>query len=182
MPSTKAKPYQQTPNDRKARDAAKLAGRVHYQPEHACVHGHTGVRYVRNGTCKTCSDKCTSGLQKKRRLLDRVNTPEKVLWQNAKDRSGRNGVDFSIQISDISVPKACPCCGKPFIFGAPTRYPVPQAPSLDRLDSSLGYEVQNIVVICLRCNQLKGDGTQEDHRQIADWMERHVRPSQTLQC
>ena len=107
----------------------------------------------------------------------RLTAPAKVLWHNARDRSLRYGVEFTISVKDIQMPEVCPCCGKPFVLGAPTKYPVPQAPSLDRLDSSGGYTLQNIVVICTRCNKLKGDGTLTEHQQIAEWMERHARES-----
>ena len=47
------------------------------------------------------------------------------------------------------------------------------SPSLDRLVPALGYVKGNVQVISWRANKLKGEGTAEDHRLIAEWMERN---------
>lgn len=66
----------------------------------------------------------------------------------------------------------CPCChtqlDSRFHFEGGRRI---NAPSIDRFDPSLGYTVENISVICWRCNELKSDGTLAELRGIVRWME-----------
>lgn len=45
------------------------------------------------------------------------------------------------------------------------------APSLDRIDSTRGYEPGNIAVISSRANTIKGDATTEEVARVARWME-----------
>jgi hypothetical protein len=45
-------------------------------------------------------------------------------------------------------------------------------PSLDRIDSSKGYELHNIQVISWRANRIKNDATPEELRMLADYMEK----------
>jgi hypothetical protein len=104
------------------------------------------------------------------RSHDRVNNPRAALWRYAKDRAVRKNVKFDLQPEDIVVPELCPCCGLPFVLGAPLGQPVPQTPSLDRRTPSLGYVKENIAVICFRCNTIKRDATAEELENIANWM------------
>ena len=34
--------------------------------------------------------------------------PQKALWQRAKARAKQRGIEFSIQVSDITIPEYCP--------------------------------------------------------------------------
>ena len=45
-------------------------------------------------------------------------------------------------------------------------------PTVDRIDSSKNYEIGNIAIISWRANIIKNMGTAEEHRIIADWMDR----------
>ncbi len=45
------------------------------------------------------------------------------------------------------------------------------SPTIDRINSSRGYEPGNIEVISWRANRMKGDATAEEHRKIADRMD-----------
>lgn len=45
------------------------------------------------------------------------------------------------------------------------------SPSLDKLIPDLGYVKGNVAVISWRANRFKSDGTLEEIRMIADWME-----------
>ena len=63
----------------------------------------------------------------------------------------------------------CPICQTWLDFSYGKRKK-PNAPSLDRLDSSIGYTQSNSNIICFRCNTMKNDGSTEDHQRIADWM------------
>ena len=122
------------------------------------------------GGCKVCSDSSSATSIRNRRIKDRITRPAKVLFDNAQARSKRYGTPFSITMADIVIPEVCPCCQKAFVFGAPTKYPVPQAPSLDRIDSDKGYVPGNVEVLCTRCNKLKGDGTISEFQMLVEYL------------
>jgi hypothetical protein len=48
---------------------------------------------------------------------------------------------------------------------------VNDSPSIDRLDSSLGYVKGNVKIICWRANRVKSDATVEELRAILNFME-----------
>ncbi len=89
---------------------------------------------------------------------DRVRNRAKHLWYGAKRRAQARGLDFTIQISDIQIPEFCPVLGIPIVIvsGVATQ---DGAPSLDRIDNSLGYTVENVRVISYRANAIKRDMT-----------------------
>lgn len=78
----------------------------------------------------------------------RASNPEKHMLQSARIRARKLGLEFSIELSDIVIPKVCP------VFGTPIH-----RPSLDRIDSSKGYTKDNVWVISWRANRLKSDAT-----------------------
>jgi hypothetical protein len=45
------------------------------------------------------------------------------------------------------------------------------SPTIDRIDSIIGYVPGNVALISHRANTIKNRGTIEEHRKIADWME-----------
>ena len=65
----------------------------------------------------------------------------------------------------------CPCCKIAFSFGLGQFSNKWSAPSLDRVDSSIGYTKDNTAMICVRCNTIKSNGTAAEHRNIADFIE-----------
>lgn len=145
-----------------------------YSTGKPCPRGHKSKRRTHNRSCVKCLALDSSPRQFKARLQRRINTPNLVLFQNAKERSRKRDLVFKLTISDIVMSDSCPCCKKPFVLGAPTGRPVPQAPSLDRLVPEKGYVPGNVVVICTRCNTLKRDGTLAEFQLILDWMKTHA--------
>ena len=127
-----------------------------------CKHGHSGPRY-KSGACIECSKRNYKYVKKgynnhnriptgrKARLPDgrrRSDVPEYLILWNAKHRATRKNLEFSLELSDIVIPTHCP------VFGIPM-----ESPSLDRIDSSLGYVRGNVRVISKRANSLKSNGT-----------------------
>ncbi|MHB8563307.1 MAG: hypothetical protein ACYDDA_05035 [Acidiferrobacteraceae bacterium] len=71
---------------------------------------------------------------------------------------------------DIIIPKTCPLLGialerKPGVQAGST-------PSLDRIDSSLGYVKGNVWVISWRANHIKTDASLEELKQLVAGLER----------
>jgi hypothetical protein len=46
------------------------------------------------------------------------------------------------------------------------------SPSFDRVDPKLGYIKGNVQIISARANRIKNDGTAEEHRLIAAYMDK----------
>lgn len=64
----------------------------------------------------------------------------------------------------------CPVFGVPFIYGSYSRDNKGAAPSLDRIDSTRGYEPGNIAVISWRANEMKRHYTAQDILALARWI------------
>ena len=130
----------------------------------------------RRETCKA-SYKNNKPTIKIQTLARRKNNPENEILKSAKARAKKRNVTFSIGIEDINTPQYCP------IFNIPLTMQVGKAednsPSLDRIDSSLGYVKGNVAVISRKANVIKNDGTADEHRKVADWMEKpRILPTQ----
>lgn len=95
-----------------------------------------------------------AGYAKKRRYKH----PEKTLWCNTKSNAKRRGYEFSIEVSDIVIPKKCPYLG----FSFHTRHENRDYnPSVDRIDNTKGYVKGNTQVISFLANRMKAQATQE---------------------
>ena len=97
--------------------------------------------------------------------------PELKMLYSARESAKRQGIPFDLDEADIQIPEACPVLGIAIEKGFWHR--TYNSPSLDRLVPALGYVKGNVQVISWRANKLKGEGTAEDHRLIAEWMERN---------
>ncbi len=99
-------------------------------------------------------------------------TPEYKLWVAARCRSKRSGIEFTIKPQDIRIPQFCPLLGIPLISGR-KRHKF-DSPSLDRLDSKLGYTPDNIWVISFRANSWKSNFTLTELRNMVTILERRM--------
>jgi hypothetical protein len=92
----------------------------------------------------------------------------------ARVRSRQLGIAFSPELRQVlsAVPPThCPCCGHALDYSTDRKGKNRTwSPSLDRVDSSKGYVVGNVAVICLRCNMRKNDSTVEDLEMILRYM------------
>lgn len=100
-----------------------------------------------------------------------IRNPISVMLTNAKMRSKKYGLDFSLDKTDIVIPDKCPVLGIPLIVGIGGRGTTWNSPSLDRVDNSKGYTPDNVRVISYRANALKSDATPEEIRMVLDYME-----------
>lgn len=66
----------------------------------------------------------------------------------------------------------CPVFNLPFAYGVKSREAGGMAPSLDRLDSALGYVSGNIAVISWRANEMKRAYSREDIAALARWIQK----------
>ena len=85
----------------------------------------------------------------------------------AKQRAKKKGLPCTISYKDIFIPEVCP------VFNTPLEWDGKRddVPSLDRLDSELGYVKGNVRVISGRANRLKADMTKADILRLLAYME-----------
>ena len=89
----------------------------------------------------------------------------------AKQRAKQQGVPFGITEKDIPIPHKCPALGVVLKQGK-SRRKLPQSPTLDRINPSLGYVPGNVIVISSMANAIKSNA---DYRQIGAvyrWLKR----------
>lgn len=130
----------------------RVMGRL--EKEDGCsVHGQPAKR----GSCASCNAAYMRRYLRRRRLSD----PEKEMRDRARERARKTGVQFSIDVSNIVIPRACPVLGIPLIIGGSRS---PNSPALDRLDPDKGYVAGNVRVISDRANKLKSNCSIEELR------------------
>lgn len=94
----------------------------------------------------------------------------RVIYNRLKESAKKRGIPFHISISElsnISIPLNCPILGIPLAFNRGSQKD--NSISFDRIDSSKGYTVDNLVVISVRANKLKSDATLEELQKIASF-------------
>ena len=89
----------------------------------------------------------------------RQTIPEpREIYNNLKSSAKRRKIEFTLEITDIyllSIPITCPILGMPLHwYRGKAR---DNTPSIDRIDSSLGYTADNIEIISLKANRAKND-------------------------
>jgi len=100
------------------------------------------------------------------------------LLKGARRRAREFGLSFSLKREDIVIPEKCPVFGTPFVRrknvmdGYITGLDRLLRPSIDRIDNSRGYDPDNIVVVSLRANQMKGNGTLEEMKRLVAFYEK----------
>lgn len=98
----------------------------------------------------------------------------KPLLNRLKASAKKRGIYFNLSTADIDeigIPLTCPVLGFPIFFNTGT--PKFDSISFDRIDSTKGYTVDNVVIVSHRVNQLKSDASLEEMRLIADFYESH---------
>lgn len=120
-----------------------------------------------NWYCKQCSHLKSVAQQKVSLRKD----PRPSMLRKARHRAKVKKIECSISLSDIFLPSVCPVLGIPLVVAGSDRS---NAPTLDRIDSKLGYIPNNICVISYRANLLKNNGTELEHLQIARYIQNHT--------
>lgn len=101
-----------------------------------------------------------------RRVRSANNNPEQVMLENARRNATRHNREFNLDLSDIVIPEVCPFLKVPLIFdrGKGLSW---NAPSIDRIDSSMGYVKGNVQILSRKANMMKSNATQAELIQFA---------------
>lgn len=115
-------------------------------------------------SCKLCDKHLHTASWKRHK--SKLTTEERML-NNAKHRASKRGLEFSIELSDITIPEQCPIFRMPFVG----QYRA----SLDRINSTEGYVKGNIQVISHRANMIKNCATLDELEAIVSHWQRYIR-------
>lgn len=92
------------------------------------------------------------------------------LLNQIKAGATKRGIPFNLSVTDLnelSFPVTCPVLGIPLKFN--TGSPKDDSYSVDRIDSSKGYEPDNIVIVSNRANTLKSNATLEEMQMLVEF-------------
>ncbi len=126
----------------------------------------TSCLYLFKRTSKTVTlcPSCNSGRVKTQCAKTRM-------YRRAKRRAFEKGLTCTITPEDIHIPERCPILDIPLYTTEGKSGAYKHSPSLDRIDSSKGYEPENIWVISQLANAMKSNATVEDLKKFAEWIE-----------
>ena len=130
------------------------------------------LRDGRSTRCQSCGSKAARNSQYVHGLsLRDRRTPEYKIWCATKSRAKERGLEHTIQPKDIVIPDVCPILGIKLIGGKGSGHGFKaNLPSLDRMDSAVGYVPGNVYVISWKANQLKSDNTIDTLERILSYM------------
>lgn len=148
--------------------AAKDAGLRYYR--NSCPRHGATIYCVLDNTCPLCVRAQAVQRRKDRPLYNRA----REKYSELKRRAVEKGFGFNLTVDVIremmESTTTCPILGIPLSIGSGVLSD--NSPSMDRFDSSIGYEVGNVFIISHRANKIKNDATPEELRAIADWMDK----------
>lgn len=147
-------------------ESQRNASRKYYEKSKELVRERARIRYAENA----------ASVREQARARHRRHPLSNVV-ASAKQRAKKQGVPFDITPEDIHLPDVCPVLGIPLIRGWGIGR-TDNSPALDRVVPELGYVKGNVQIISDRANRIKNDGTAEEHRLIAEYIEQHTQEKQ----
>jgi hypothetical protein len=81
-------------------------------------------------------------------------------------------ISFTLNFVDIQWPTHCSILGIELDYFAEKKQD--NSPSFDRIDPKLGYSKDNVLIISSKANTVRHKGTAEEHRKIADYIDKCV--------
>lgn len=102
--------------------------------------------------------------------------PAKAKWlqrtMNSKNLSAEERLALQAKFLN-SWPEVCPVLGIPLVYGnLGTRKD--DSASLDQIAPGKGYTPDNVAIISWRANQIKNNGTAEEHLKIYEWLTQNL--------
>lgn len=91
-------------------------------------------------------------------------------FRNKKANALHIGWTWTIEFGELLWPTHCPILGIEIDYFAESRQE--NSPSFDQIDAGKGYVSGNVQIISWRANRIKNDGTAEEHRRIADFLDK----------
>lgn len=82
------------------------------------------------------------------------------------------GKEWDLNFGDLEWPTHCPMLGIELDYF--NEFRKDNSPSFDQIIPGKGYVKGNVVIVSFRANLIKNSGTAEEHRRIADWLDKHT--------
>lgn len=96
---------------------------------------------------------------------------QKHRFSRKRANATRVGHEWSVEFGELAWPTHCPILGLELDYFL--EYRAENSPSFDQIEAGKGYVSGNVQIVSWRANRIKNDGTAEEHRKIAEWMESH---------
>ncbi len=98
-----------------------------------------------------------------------MNLPDvKILYNRLKASAKKRNIEFNLSVTDmyhLEYPLTCPILGIPMVFN---RGKVQDnSYSIDRIDNTIGYQLDNIHIISYRANMLKNNASAAELRMLS---------------
>lgn len=84
--------------------------------------------------------------------------------QACRHRAKKKGIECTIRLEDFVVPDVCPVLGIPLDSSD-----FDHRPSVDRVDPTKGYVLDNCKVISMRANRIKNDATPDEIAKVLEY-------------
>ncbi|MFA6198972.1 MAG: hypothetical protein WC679_01035 [Bacteroidales bacterium] len=94
----------------------------------------------------------------------------KTIYNRLKASAKKRNIPFSLtvaQLYELSFPITCPILNIPLRFNRGKLED--NSYSIDRVDNSLGYEIDNIIVISYKANRLKNNASNQELKQLSEF-------------
>ena len=128
-------------------------------------------RLTSDGYHSWCKDCCTEGnIRSRAKLNSTIDGRAKVFLQNAKKSAANRQQAFALTVDDIvkcwkQQAEICAYSGRQMTLEAGRLNTV----SIERIDSAIGYTLENTILVCQAINRMKSDFSLDDfHALCAD--------------
>ena len=106
----------------------------------------------------------------KRKLDDEMVRRLGFIFNAKMKKAQMTGIPFKLRFEDMYWPEYCPVLGIELNYYRKGRM-IDSSPSFDRMDPNQGYTPENTRIISNRANRIKNDGSAEEHRKIAAYID-----------
>ena len=94
----------------------------------------------------------------------------RTIYNRLKSSANKRNIEFNLtlpELNNLSFPITCPILGIPLQYNRGEA--LDNSYSVDRIDSTKGYSINNIEVISLRANKLKSNATMQEIQLLAEY-------------
>lgn len=155
---------------------ARDRGLKYYFPGTPCKRSHISKRRVVGRACAECVASANKGeksiLRMKQWYASKTHKQKMIGWAKYRHIYGKHLGEFDLTEADFDWPECCPALGIRLRYEAQRSRNANDAPTIDRIDSALGYVRGNIQILSRKANRIKNDGSPEEVMRVARFMAR----------
>ena len=134
---------------------------------------------TRNGGLNHRCKQCAIEQSRQSSIKNPMVTVTGVMLKNARTRAKSKGIPFDLDREFLRsiTPSHCPIFGIPLqwsCFRSDKAGPLPDSPSLDRIDPSKGYTRDNVWIISHKANTIKSNASHEELKLVTEAVGRAI--------